>query len=437
MASSTGQDIRQELLKWGILRLLGSATGGAANYITDSLRLISGAHPSTLYEDCWVRMTSGTSAGEVSKVDVLDQDLGRLYVTPSFGAAIATGETYEIIRAGIRPDDLDRARDEALTRYCSQWALQPLSELLNADWEDAIGTTWAVTSATQAIQTNIGFPVASVGRNANRVTNSGAGGYTQSTSLFTRPGQTFFFYVPVSARTGTAEVIVRDVTNSATVTTSGTATATGRGWTGIQLTGSVPAGCYEMAIRLSGVAATAVIDWGPVFFHWQGQRRIVLPDRLDSRDAVGRVYRLMSYALVGSGDDWGQEAQIEVPNVRRAMSNDNVFLQFSDESPMGDYPYSYQERIFYDTLSATYLTVAAREVGDAATTLCPLDYAAAGTVRVLAEWYLTEMPHESAFWQGLIDRSQYWLNVWERRHGPPIEPIATRDRSIYIPRIKV
>ena len=105
MASITGQEVREELLKWGLLRLLGTATAGATTYITDTVRLQSGALSSTSFEDCWVRITSGSGDGEISKVDYLDQDLGRLYLTPAVTAIVA-GVTYEIIRAGIRPDDL-------------------------------------------------------------------------------------------------------------------------------------------------------------------------------------------------------------------------------------------------------------------------------------------------------------------------------------------
>jgi hypothetical protein len=439
MAASTGQAIREELLKWGVLRLLGTTVGtSATSYLSDTVRFSSNAHSSTMYEDCWVRLTSGTLAGEISKVDYLDQTNGRLYVTPVWTGTPAASVTYEIIRHGIEPDDLDRARDEGLTRYCSQWAKQPLSELTNADYEDAIGTTWTTpVTGTETINVDIGFPFGMVGRNTLRLTSAAVDDYLQSTSIYPRPNQSFYLYVPVSCRVGAATVVVRDVTNSVNIALNGTATSAGRGWSGIEVTGRVPATCYELAVRLVSSLATAIIDWGPIHFRWQGQRNITLPDRIDSRKHVGRIYKARAYPIQGSSDQWGEVDLEEVPNVRRDMLNDNVVLQFSDESPMMELPYFYEERIFYDALSATYFTVAAREVGDAATTLCPVDYAAAAMVRVLSEWYVTKQPYEAEFWGGVGGRSQKWLDIWEARHGPPPEPIATRDRTIYVPQWRV
>ena len=434
MASTTGQAIREELLKYGVLQLLGTVVGTSTSArIRDTARL-RGAQPSTMYDDCWVRLTSGTVVDEISKVDYLDMDAGDLYVSPSFSGT--PDGTYEVYRAGLLPDDLDRARDEALTRYCSQWALLPITEVTNGDFEDAIGTTWTATSSTIAINsTPLTWPVSF--RASLRVTNSAANGYAASTSLWGRPGQSFYLYVPVSARTGTAEVIVRDVTNGANVTLSGTATSTGRGWSGIEVTGQVPSGGFELAIRLAGQGAADVIDWGPVHFVWQGQRRIALPARVATREFVGRVYRDLTYPQRGVNDEQGQAEQAEVSNVRRVQVADGVILQFSDETPMWNAPYFYQERMYYDALSTNYLTVAQRTVGDAATTLCPLDYVAAATCRVLAEWYMIKQPSEATFWGRLGQNAQTWLDVYERRFGPPQEPVLTRERSVYIPQLRV
>ena len=438
MTSSTGQQIREELVKYGVILLLGTTVGtSAASYLSDTARIGSQAISSTAFEDCWVRITSGTLTDEISKVDYIDTDNGRIYVDPVWSGTPAASVTYEVYRAGVLPDDIDRARDEALTRICSQWALQPISELTNADYEDALGSTWAGSSATPTFVTDIDFPDTIIGRNAQRVTLSGASGYSQSTSLYVRPGRSFYLYVPVSARVGTAVISIRDVTNSDTITPSGTLTSSGRGWTAFELTGQVPSTCYEMAIRLGGTGATDIIDYGPVQLHWQNQRRIALPDRIDSRKKIGRIYYYDFYPIVGRGDDYGIQDKQEVPNVGREMVNDTVVLQFSPESPLSNQPYWYQERIYYDALSTDYQTVAQRGVGDAATTLCPLDYAAAATVRILSEWYAMRNTMDIDYWGRLHSLAQEWLKIWEREHGPPPAPIATRERTVSIPYRKV
>jgi hypothetical protein len=113
--------------------------------------------------------------------------------------------------------------------------------------------------------------------------------------------------------------------------------------------------------------------------------------------------------------------------------NDAVILRFPSDNPMYDQPYFFQERIFYDALSATYLTAAAREVGDAATTTCPIDYVSAATARILGEWYTIKQPSEAEFWGQVAGNAQNALDKWERRHGPSPEPVATREHTIRIP----
>ena len=307
---------------------------------------------------------------------------------------------------------------------------------LNGDWEDAIGTTWTATDATQAIQNNVG-PPQEVWRNVLRVTNSAANGRSASTSLYGRVGQSFYVYVPVSVRSGTATLIVRDVTNGANITLSGTATSTGRGWTGIEVTGQVPASGAEIQVWLRGDESTAIIDWGPVHFHWQGQRRIALPTRIESPEHVGRVYYLTDYAARGSNDRWGLEDRADVPGVTREYVLDGVALQFPSDHTIHDLPYFYQERVFYDALNTAYFAVADRTVGDAATTLCPIDYAAAATARVLAGWYLSKHQGDEDFWMSKLGEAESVLNKMEERYGPPQMPIRTRERTISIPTLKV
>ena len=388
-----------------------------------------------MYEDCWVRITSGTRDGEISKVNYLDQDNGDLYVSPSFTGTVPTS-TYEIYRPGVLPDDVDRARDEALTSLCSQWAIQPITELLNGDWEDALGSTWSATDSALAIQNNIG-PPQEVWRNVLRVTNSGANGRAASTSLYGRISQSFYVYVPVSVRSGTATLIVRDVTGSTNISLSGTSTSTGRGWTGIEVTGQVPTGGGEIQVWLRGDEATAVIDWGPIHFHWQGQRRIALPTRIETPEHIGRVYYLQDYATRGSNDEWGSEDRVDVPAVTREYVLDAPILQFTTDHPLRNLPYFYQERVFYDALNTAYFAVADRTVGDAATTLCPIDYGAAATVRVLAEWYLSKHQGDEEFWMSKLGEAESVFNRMEQRYGPKPMPIRTRERTVIIPHLRV
>ena len=89
-ATTTGLAIRQGLVEYGDWVLLGeaTATGSDGASITDTERLQGVNLPSTLFNNCIVRIASGTRAGETAYVDYLDGDNGILYLTPSLNGVL-------------------------------------------------------------------------------------------------------------------------------------------------------------------------------------------------------------------------------------------------------------------------------------------------------------------------------------------------------------
>jgi len=431
---ATGQAIREELQHWGIIKLLGQGTAtGTTARIRDATRLDSIAFPSTEFDGAWVRLSAGAGDGEISRVDYLDQALGDLYVDPVFTAAPTSATTYEVYRAGVHPDDVDRARDQALIRICSQWALHPLSEVSNAAYEDGV-TNWTATSSTR-VAGAMAFPN-EFSRNSLVVTNTGANGRVSSASIYCRPDMSFYLHVPVSVRSGTAEIVVRDITNGADISLSGTATtATLRGFTAFEVTGIIPANSAEIQVWLRGQEATAVVEWGPVNFHWRNQRMIELDPRVTSTKRVGDIFMVTEPIAIGRSQTWGEEDRERISGVDTRQVGDAVMLHLDE--PLSDYPYFYEERIFYTALSSAYLTTANRTTGDAASTTCDLYYAAAGMVKILAETYLIKQPEDQVFWRSVLDRADRELSRYEREFGPDPKPRIERKSSYYIPVLKV
>lgn len=436
MPSSTGQQIREELHRYGLIRLLGqgTATAGGTDRIRDTLRLDATPLAATKFDGCIVRLTAagGSADGEQSHVDYLDMDAGDIYVDPVFTGSPTNAVTYEIWRAGLNPDDVDRLRDEALTTLCSQWQLIPISLVTNASYFNQTSDapdSWT-TSNTAVTQEDAEFPDHQWPYNM-LVTNSGADGYAASASIYAiRDGDYFYLYVPVSARVGTAEVKVRDVTNSADISLSGTSTETRRGWSAIEVTGQVPSGCDEIQVWLGAQGASDVAEYGPVFFHQQQGRRIGMDARVDTMDNVGPVYTMTRYPIANGQGHFGMEDRQEVTNVRKIRNQDLGFFQFDGEW-MQDRPYFYEERIFYSALSTGgYLTAANRTTGDAATTLCPRDYAAAGTAKLVAEFQALKHPHELEFWTTVLAVAQERLDKYERKYGPEAKASLTRERDL-------
>ncbi len=461
MATVTGQQIREELLQWGLLTKLGTTTvaSTAADHLRDSIRMMGRTVSPETYHGSWVRMTSGgtgTTDGQISRIDEVDPSTGTIWVSPSFTIAPATSTTYEIYRPDLEPDDVDRARDKGLEYLCSRWQILPVSIVTNADYLVNVTDGWTATDTTlsrptQAFPTEL-WPATML------ATNSGASGNARSASIYAIREEDFFYlYVPVSVRSGTAQVIVRDITNGADIDLNGNTSETRRGWSGFEITGQLPSGCDEIQVWLQGDEADAIVEWGPIFFQPQNWRRIQLPERVDSKEKVGHVYRLTRLPTASGLGMWDESAREEIPGVRRVQVNDTVHLQLHRNTVGINLPHLYDERVFYTALQTAYQTAANRGGdtggGDIATTDCPLDYAVAATVKVLCEQKLgadvvvmgqlygqkesVQLSDDEAFWLKTLQLAESRLARAEKLYGPEPKPSLEREREIIIPYYRV
>jgi len=164
----TGKQIRQGLVEYGDWVFLGTqvgVTGASTTAIPDAERLKGLNLPSTMFDNCIVRIASGLLAGETSNVDYLDNVNGILYLTPALTGTLATNDEYEIWLRGIDPDIVDRLRDDCLQKFCSQWRVVPLTVVPNGDMEkqgnrvdvaivsSTDASPIAMTTATHGLQT--------------------------------------------------------------------------------------------------------------------------------------------------------------------------------------------------------------------------------------------------------------------------------------------
>lgn len=455
MATVTGQQIREELKQWGLLTLLGTATvaSTAVDYLRDEVRMKGRTVSPETYHGSWIRLTAGGGDGDISRIDQVDPSTGTIWVSPSFSAVPTTATTYEIYRPDLEPDDIDRARDKGLEYLCSRWQSLPVSLVTNADYLVNVTDGWTASNTTLA-RAGGTFPT-ELWPATMTATNSGATGGARSASIYAiRAEDYFYLYVPVSVRSGTAQVIVRDVTNGADITLNGTSSETRRGWSAFEVTGQVPASCDEIQVWLQGDESDAIVEWGPVFFTPQEWRRMQLPERVDTKEKVGRVYRMTNVAAATGQGYWSEDAREELSGVAKVQVNDTVHLQLHRNTVALELPHLYDERVFYTALQTDYQTVADRATaGDAATTDCPLDYAVAATVKVLCEQKLgadvvvmgqlygqkesVQLSDDQAFWLKTLQLAESRLARAENLYGPEPQPSLERKREITIPYLKV
>lgn len=372
----TGQAIRQEIGRSlrideeAALRTI-QGTGTSASEITDLPNLGSTLFTSDKFRAWWVREIDGSGNapdGDKTRANQLVPSTGVLSVSPDFSAALASGDDLELWHArGPDPDDIDRARDRALTQICTRWRSVPLTWPVDGDFLASGVSNWTASSATATKVTKSG-PERFVEQTL-RVANSGANGYAAQT-LNVRENETWNFFVYVQADVGTAAFIVQDLTNSAVVTLNAVEERTtwaGEAWQVLKGTFTIPADCEQISVRLGGQGASDDSYWASLALYPADAKRFVLPSRVTGKGFVGLFDELI-------GSDFpevrrtGYHEQPEIVDVGGGQV-EAVFQQ----PPRGSILF-WQEFAYYAALQTTYHTAAGRQTGDAASTNCPLPY---------------------------------------------------------------
>lgn len=415
----TGEEIREEILKTRGHRLgrrgLTTALAGATNYLVDALRFGLGGQSTEDYADAFLRITSVSNSDEgvVTAVQRIDPPNGRIHVYPVFGAAIVSGAKYELWR--IHPDEVDAARDRALTQRCSRWRLKPLSILPDvSEWPTSAysaGTggdsNAGATAMTNAWPESL-FPGAMV------VSNSGANGFLSSRGFRVQPGQRYGIFGRVRIVDETVEVRVRSTAGTAVELDGGTQSFTGYGPQWFWITFTVPTTLEdELEIQLFGASATAYAEWEGVGVIPLFETQFVLEPRVLGPDDVQQVE---AWSLPQTATGRPERAEI---HARREPAGLGVMLTF-DGPP--NLPVYYWERHRFAALQADYMTLAQRIAGDAASTTCDLTYIEAATVVELLENMDRDPALERIYLAAVKD-----LNVWERRVGPT--PIVVKEHK--------
>lgn len=439
VATISGLTIRQLLVERGDWVFLGSALGtSAASYISDTERLQGTNLSSTMFEGAIVRISSGTRVGETSMVDYLDGANGRLYLTPDLTGALTAADTYEIWLRGLDPDIIDRLRDDCLQKFCSQWRIQPVSELPDGDMDSSGVTSWTAAGGATRAKAFSAFPDAHSRRELAIVHTTAATDYVKSDSVYVQPGERYFLQVPVRAYVtatsapATASITIRDITQTADVSLGGHKTThigRGQGW--ISLLFTIPAGCYEIQLWLKSDTAASTSVWGPISFHKRGKTRKSLPDRITTRKRVGTFFELtqINSAVSEQADN---QYKFNPLNTERIQVGGQVEVNFSP--PTGENAIMYYERGYFDRLSATYFTIAARTAGDAATTDCQREYIAAKLARQVSKWMLDKY---GADWQDDWVRACADDNYWEGQMGPEPKLVFENETPVYVPQLRV
>ncbi len=278
----------------GLLAKTGTATGGTAStlvHATGNDALLSSLDSADLYEGLFLLLTSGVEAGNWREIASYAPLTGTLTTAEAFGTGPSNGDTYEVY-AGLTPNDwslggLTSIVDVGLTR-CLYRTRSPITLVTDGDMETAGVTNWTASSSTLAKSTSEAI---SSGTQALVVTNTGANGYAQSASIGVLPSGSYQVWVcyrgRTTATTSTGTLIVWDVTNAAQIT-SGTGPDNGVNYRGgaINIGFAVPSTCRQIAFRLQGTEAGAVIAWDDLIMMDPQANQYPAPSWVSTRDQL-------------------------------------------------------------------------------------------------------------------------------------------------------
>lgn len=358
----------------------------------------------------------------VAKVKRIDVTTGDIYFTPPVTTAVQTGARYELWRNGQRPDQVDRARDDALTGRVSVWLNHALSQLSDCSFWLA-NATETVTAPSMAFPNE--FEPYSLLVNNNGV----ATGHANSESFYVSDAQQYVTWCRVSSRSGTARFRVRDITHGADISLSPVGngpTFTRRGWTWGVFTFSVPTDCEEIQVWPGNDGANDVSEWASIGLLNRDWNEFSLPilstasrSPVSSEHDVGVIWAYDVAAATPQGPIRRQA----IDDVNRERSGAGVRLTFAQPPGQRGGPVYYQARHRYPALQSDYLTKTQRVQGDETLTDCPDDYIDAATTVVLYEGPSAASSPDA---KAVLTLALKDLGAAERQWGP--DPVHVPER---------
>lgn len=404
MTTSARQVIREYMFDQYGLGRRGINTGTSQTAITDVATFRGAGAADRIENGCEVRITSGGAApeDEESKVDSRPiKTTGVFSIDPTLTAALADGDTYEILYRPFRYFELHASIDYALTQKLWEKRDRPLGLVTSGglfvagDWTVSSGVTQTVTAPT--------FPW---GLDEMHVESDSTDDYTASVNIPVEAGETYFLEATVrvlaSPATNTGLLVLRDVTNSANITLD-ESTSTEQEPTILWNPAiTMPTDCEIIEIRIGGSEADFDGFWSNVQFHKNDARHFTLQDRIEA-DRIGRVF-------YRSNKDWHQRGEGDRRYIGHTVHMlGNGLWQIQTYSTVGGRSLWYEE-----------LVKGAKLTADTSTTGLPEEHVAAAATMHLLRGYADdkrwgpELVKASTDWAGYMGQYDEMRSIVDR-----------------------
>ena len=411
----------------GIGRIGATSTAGSVTTLVDGSSRFAG--PKSGNE--WtrgdpIRVTSGAAGaasgdaiGQNTELSDYTPATGTLTVLPAITTPGAAPVSFWIIRRKFadHPDRLFEALSRGLNRWARRRMKVPLTFIPDGDLLGAaVATFWTGTTATPTYS-DLAHPNGYYTRVLNIVT-SAANGYASPASIPCHPGETWdvLTWMRANAATSTAQLIIRDVTNTAVITPTveiGALTTASRSLVLVKISFVIPSGCFLWTPRLAGQENPSTVQFGPVIAAPRETLRYTSQAHFEFPSQAGRFFA----ALLPSGTNQGPE---EISFDERAYACDIEQLGWGlgfgfRQTPA--FPLYYEALLGYADLAA-----------EADNTHCPEDLALAAMGR---EFWQTLQSRDmrdngSSPWDGKVSESLDRWKVFAGQFGPERIPLVKK-----------
>lgn len=278
MATITRADVRAELYNTVAgLGFVGTADTVAVGSITDSYALRDSTLGTNHYRGAYIYRPGATvPADYVRKANTL---------TPTTGALVHSGlnygdtntKPYEVV-GPLHPDEFNACITRAMRFVYYELQIVLSGLVVNGDME--LGTSgWTGTNATPSAVTTASRVFS--GTTALRVANSGLGGYAASGAFTVFPNEPFYASAVCQVASGTANLVVYDLTNTAIIGVATTSTETN--FAHLWVKNNTPATCRSIGVRLLGTEASADVYWDHALFYRTEQLVLPAPAYIDEQ----------------------------------------------------------------------------------------------------------------------------------------------------------
>lgn len=445
MSTSQAVILRDLVREYGLGRA-GTATSATTTTLVDASNFGGPVAGGVFPNGSPIRITGGAAAGGNSyKQGAIDPTTGTITMSPAVTGNTGA-PTFVISTVVEHCDRLVEAVNRSLQRKCSRRFKVPLTDVTDGDFLGAltgvlISDNWTQSSAafgaTGSRYSNLAFPDGYASRGATVVTTS-TNGYIQSASIPVHPLTTRYFmvFMKATAASMTAEVQLKDITNSnAAITLTfevGAATTTSKSFVIAKGSYTVPAGCSQVAWRLLGQENGATVVFGPVLDVEQGQTLFATQAHLDA-DADISAWFYGQVREIGAIANPGPETLAILPFIPDGQDISDYgwgFGLFFDTAP--PFPTFYEEYGFFPALTS-----------DADTTDAPEALVLCGAAVELYEMLTSESTQTPGFYRGKIlptatmlklqNAKEKWKSPFMRRlrASRSVSVKRTYSRSVY------